>query len=99
MFVAEYKNNVIGFIAYKIIVKAHHRFSRACLGAVRFDFQRRGVYSALLSNGFNWGIDEKLANEGHFVLAQNKPINNLLMRKGFTLIGGFLTFHYWMDGE
>lgn len=97
VFAAENENGIIGFLSYKILKDGDILFSRTGLGAMKQEYRGIGVYSEILKYGRNWGIDLKLDREEHFVLATNIPINNLFVKKGFKLFGGFITFHYWLD--
>lgn len=99
VFVAENDEEIMGFLSYKILNDGDSRFAKTGLGAMKIKYRGAGIYSEILDHGTNWGIDMKLNREDHLVLVTNIPINNLFLKKGFKLSGGFITFHYWLEPE
>lgn len=97
VFVAESKNEAIGFLSFKIFDKDGHKYAAGGLGSVAKEFRNKSIFRAITIHGLKWGKETGLEWEEHNVLTSNYSVNRSFSRLGFGITASYITLHGWLD--
>lgn len=97
VFVAEYNNEIAGFLSFKIHNKDSNKYAAGGIGAVAKKFRNINTFKALSIEGLNWGKKTGLDWVEHNVLIDNYPVNRSFIKTGFYTYKSFVTMHNWIE--
>lgn len=96
VFVAEYENEVAGFLSFKTNKTEDQSYAAGGIGAVSPKFRNKSIFKALTHKGIAWGKEIGLDWEEHNVLIENYPVNRSFINYGFYPFKSFVSMHNWL---
>lgn len=94
---AEFNENIVGFLSFKIYKSNNFKYAAGGLGAVSPNYRNKNIFKMLTLAGLNWGKEKELDWEEHNVLITNYPVNRSFSKLGFKIFKSFVTMHHWID--
>lgn len=94
VFTAYVEGIPVGFAAVELESDAA---ARVPLNAVRPEFRRRGIYTALLSSAVHWSRTRQASSLRISTQLNNLGVQSAWTKLGFTLCRAEYTFHRWFD--
>lgn len=97
IFVAEYLDEIIGFLSFKIYTNGTVKYAAGGIGAVAKKHRNMNTFRTLTFEALKWGKDIGLEWEEHNVLIDNYPVNRSFIKSGFHIYKSFITMHNWIE--
>jgi hypothetical protein len=97
IFVAEFSNEIVGFLSFKLGHKNDKPFAAGVMGAVNSNFQNLGIFSSLVIEGLLWGKSIGVNWVEHNAITANYSVNHSFTNCGFGITDSFITLHCWLD--
>lgn len=96
-FVVASKDDIAGFLSWKLERQGNTRFLRAIIGAVSEKFRNQGIFQILVRKSLLWAKEYDLAWAEYNALSINYPVAKVYTNLGFYIAASQVTLHGWLD--
>lgn len=94
--VAEFNNEIAGFLTFKIFNHNEFKYAAGGIGAVSNKYKNQSIFKQVSQEGIKWAKVNNFDWVEHNVLVINYPVNRSFTNQGFKIYKSFLTMHCWL---